>query len=107
MCAALPRLLDLWTVISCRWDTGGDGHRRIMAKHADPSDRRFSDRSFMFPLLGTALSKHADPSDRHFSDRSFRFPLLGTALSKHADPSDRRFSDRSFTPPPLRKHCLV
>ena len=33
MSAALPRLLDLWTKISYRWDTGGDGHRRIMAKH--------------------------------------------------------------------------
>ena len=31
--AALPRVLDTRTVISCRWDTGGDGHRWIMAKH--------------------------------------------------------------------------
>ena len=31
--AALPRVLDTRTVISYWWDTGGDGHRRIMAKH--------------------------------------------------------------------------
>ena len=31
--AAPPRVLDTRTLISCRWDTGGDGHRRIMAKH--------------------------------------------------------------------------
>ena len=31
--AALPRVLDTRTVISCWWDTGGDGHCRIMAKH--------------------------------------------------------------------------
>ena len=35
----------------------------------------------------------ATPSDRFFSDRSFRFPLVGTALSKHWTPSDRRFPD--------------
>ena len=45
------------------------------------------------PCASTALSKHTDPSDRRFSDRSFRFPLMGTALSKYADPSDRRFPD--------------
>ena len=33
--AAPPRVLDTRTLISCRWDTGGDGHRRIMAKHQD------------------------------------------------------------------------
>ena len=33
MAAAPPRLRTLRTVISCRWDTGGHGHRRIMAKH--------------------------------------------------------------------------
>ena len=27
--AAPPRVLDTRTLISCRWDTGGDGHRRI------------------------------------------------------------------------------
>ena len=31
----------------------------------------------------TALSKHGSPSDRCFPDRSFRFPLMGTALSQH------------------------
>ena len=31
MAAVLPHLLSRRTVISCRWDTGGDGHRRIMA----------------------------------------------------------------------------
>ena len=30
---AAPRVLDTRTLISCRWDNGGDGHRRIMAKH--------------------------------------------------------------------------
>ena len=30
--AAPPRVLDTRKVISCRWDTEGDGHRRIMAK---------------------------------------------------------------------------
>ena len=33
MATALPRLRTLRTVVSCRWDTGGDGHRQIMAKH--------------------------------------------------------------------------
>ena len=33
MAVALPRLLSRRTVISCRWDTGADGHRQIMAKH--------------------------------------------------------------------------
>ena len=33
MLAASPRLLNKRTVSSDRWDTGGDGHRRIMAKH--------------------------------------------------------------------------
>ena len=45
------------------------------------------------PCTSTALSKLADPSDRRFSDCSFRFPLMGTALSKHGDPSDRCFCD--------------
>ena len=31
------------TEMSCQWDTGGDGHRRIMAKHGSPSDRPFPD----------------------------------------------------------------
>ena len=31
--AAPPRLLNNGTDLSCQWDTGGDGHRRIMAKH--------------------------------------------------------------------------
>ena len=30
-------------MISCRWDTGGDRHRRIMAKNMSRSYRRFSD----------------------------------------------------------------
>ena len=33
MAAAPPRVLDTRTVISCWWDTGGNGHRRVMAKH--------------------------------------------------------------------------
>ena len=45
------------------------------------------------PCASTALSKHRDRSDRRFSDRSFRFPLMSTALSKHGDPSDRCFPD--------------
>ena len=32
-CTALSKHGDSCTVISCRWDTGGDGHRRIMATH--------------------------------------------------------------------------
>ena len=39
----------------------------------------------------TALPKHADPSDRRFSDRSFTLLLMGTALWKHGHPSDRCF----------------
>ena len=40
--AAAPlRVLDARTVISCRWDTGGDSHRQIMAKRRTPSDRCF------------------------------------------------------------------
>ena len=31
--AAPPLVRDTRTLISCRWDTGVDGHRRIMAKH--------------------------------------------------------------------------
>ena len=34
--AALPRVLDTRTLISCRWDTGADGHRRIMANPPPP-----------------------------------------------------------------------
>ena len=30
---ALSKHRVVRTVISCRWDTGGDGHHRIMAKH--------------------------------------------------------------------------
>ena len=41
------------------------------------------------PCASTAFSMHAGPSDRRFSDRSFRFPLMGPALFKHGDPSDR------------------
>ena len=33
------------------------------------------------------------PFDRRFSDRSFRFPLMSIALSQHRDPSDRCFPD--------------
>ena len=33
MAAASPRLLNERTEIPYQWDTGGDGHRRIMAKH--------------------------------------------------------------------------
>ena len=33
MAVAPPQLLSQKAIISCRWDTGGDGHRRIMAKH--------------------------------------------------------------------------
>ena len=36
--SALPRMCCTGTEWSCRWDTRGDGHRRIMAKHGDPSD---------------------------------------------------------------------
>ena len=35
--AALPRFRNMRTVISCRWDTGGDGHRRFMARRLDAS----------------------------------------------------------------------
>ena len=35
MATAPPRLLDLCTVTSCRWDTGVDGHCRITAEHRD------------------------------------------------------------------------
>ena len=35
------------------------------------------------PCTSTALSKHVGPSGRRFSDRSFRFPLMGPSLSKH------------------------
>ena len=31
--AAPPHFWNRRTVFSCGWDTGGDGHRRIMAKH--------------------------------------------------------------------------
>ena len=37
--AAPPRVLDTRTLISCRWDTGGDGHRRIMATHHQALDQ--------------------------------------------------------------------
>jgi hypothetical protein len=40
---APPRVLDLCTEISCRWDTGGDSHRQIMAKHGTLSDHCFPD----------------------------------------------------------------
>ena len=46
--AALPRLLDIRTMVSYRWDTGGDNHHRIMAKHMSPSDCRF----LTFGVLG-------------------------------------------------------
>ena len=45
------------------------------------------------PCTSTASSKHGSPSDRRSPDRSFRFPLVGTALTKNRTLSDRRFSD--------------
>ena len=49
MAAALPRLLDLCTAISCRWDTGGDGHRRIMTEH------RLGEVPLLLGFFGTAV----------------------------------------------------
>ena len=45
MAVALPRMLHTGTDLSCRWDAGGDGHRRIIAKHHD----------LVLPALTTAV----------------------------------------------------
>ena len=52
--AALPCVLDMRTLISCRWDTGGDGHCRIMADRLTVTFTEFSDHGFYGQKLGKA-----------------------------------------------------
>ena len=42
MTVAPPCLLHQRTVISCRWETGGDGHRRIRLSTRTWSDGHFA-----------------------------------------------------------------
>ena len=65
MAAALPHLRTLRTVISCRRDTGGDGHRRIMAEHGLAAAPRGRDTA-QSHLDTVTLERGVKQSSRYF-----------------------------------------